>query len=117
MTAPEVATTELHDTPQKKKPKNMTKKELQVEVTYYRVNEKVLPASVGSLWKELEVMKAQIEELKRERMAFGPKKNINRVDLEKKMVELEQYSRRECVAIANRVPEDTHREELENSIV
>ena len=50
-------------------------------------------------------------------MAFGPKKNINRVDLEKKMVELEQYSRRECVAIANRAPEDTHREELENSIV
>ena len=49
MTAPEVATTELHDTPQKKKPNNMTKKELQVEVTYYRVNEKVLPASVGSL--------------------------------------------------------------------
>ena len=62
-------------------------------------------------------MKAQIEELKRERMAFGPKKNINRVDLEKKMVELEQYYRRECVAIANRAPEDTHREELENSIV
>lgn len=49
MTAPDVATTELHDTPQKKKPNNMTKKELQVEVTYYRVNEKVLLASVGSL--------------------------------------------------------------------
>ena len=62
-------------------------------------------------------MKAQIEELKRERMAFGRKKNINRADLEKKMAELEQHSRRECVAIANRAPEDTHREELENSIV
>ena len=49
MTAPEVATTELHDTPQKKKPKNMTKKELEVEVTYYRVNEKELPESVSSL--------------------------------------------------------------------
>ena len=34
MTTPEVAITELPDTPQKKKPKNMAKKELEVEVTY-----------------------------------------------------------------------------------
>ena len=73
MTAPEVAITELTDTPQKKKPKNMTKKELEVEVTYYRAKEKELLESVGSLRKELEAMKAQIEELKRERVAFDPK--------------------------------------------
>ena len=34
MTTPEVAITELPDTPQKKKPKNMANKELEVEVTY-----------------------------------------------------------------------------------
>ena len=42
----------------------MTKKELEVEVTYYRAKEKELLESVGSLWKELEVIKAYIEELK-----------------------------------------------------
>ena len=96
MTTPEVAIKELPDTPQKKKPKNTTKKELEVEVTYYRVNEKELLESVGSLRKELEAVKAQIKKLKRERVVFDLKKNINRrtVDLEKKMAELEQYSRR-----------------------
>ena len=85
MTTPEVAITELPDTPQKKKPKNMTKKEPEVEMTYYRVKEKELLESVGSLRKEIKVMKALIEELKPERVAFDPKKNINRktVDLEK----------------------------------
>ena len=63
-------------------------------------------------------MKAQIEELKRKRMAFDPKKYINKrtVDLEKKMAELEQYSRREYVELIG-LPEDTHGEELENSVV
>ena len=61
----EVAITELPDTTQKKKPKNMTKKELEVEVTYYRAKEKELLESVGSLWKELEVIKVYIEELKK----------------------------------------------------
>ena len=118
MTTPEVAIMELPGTPQKKKTKNMTKKELEVEVTYYRAKEKELLESVGSLQKELEVMKAQIEELKQERVAFDPKKNINRktVDLVKKMAELEQYSCRECVELI-RLPEDTHGEELENSVV
>ena len=85
MATPEVAITELSDIPQKKKPKNMAKKELEVELRYYRVKEKELLESVGSLRKELEVMKAQIEELKRESMAFDPKKGINKrtVDLEK----------------------------------
>ena len=75
----------------------MTKKVLEVEVTYCRGKEKELLECVGSLRKELEVMKAQIEEMKRERVAFDPKKNINRrtLDLEKKMAGLEQYSRRE----------------------
>ena len=84
MATPEVAITELPDTPQKKKPKNMTNKELEVEVTFYRVKEKELLENLGSLRKELEVMKAQIEELKRQRMAFDPKKYINKrtVDLE-----------------------------------
>ena len=59
MTTPEVAIAELPDTPQKKNPKNMTKKKLEVEVTYYRAKEKKLLKSVGSLQKELEVMKAQ----------------------------------------------------------
>ena len=52
-------------------------------------------------------------------MAFDPKKNINKrtVDLKKKkMAELEQYSRRECVELIG-LPEDTHGEELENSVV
>ena len=40
MTTPEVAITELPDTPQKKKTKNMTRKELEVEVTNYRAKEK-----------------------------------------------------------------------------
>ena len=45
----------------------MIKKELEVEVTYYRAKEKELLESVSSLRRELEVMKTQIEELKRER--------------------------------------------------
>ena len=96
----------------------MTKKEQEVEVTYYRAKEKELLESVGSLRKELEVMKAQIEELKRERMAFDPKKNVNKrtVDLERKMPELEQYSCRECVELIG-LPEDNRGEELENSVV
>ena len=63
-------------------------------------------------------MKALIEELKRERVALYPKKNINgrTVDLENKMVELGQYSRRECVELIG-LTEDTRGEELENSVV
>ena len=72
----------------------MTKKELEVEVTYYRAKEKELLESVGSLRKELEVIKDQTEELKRERMAFDPKKDINKRTVDLKMTELEQYSRR-----------------------
>ena len=64
---PEVTITELPDTLQKKKPKNITKKQLEVEVTHYRAKEKELLESVGSLQKELENMKAQIEELKQGR--------------------------------------------------
>ena len=118
MTTPEVAIAELPDRPQKKNPKNMTKKKLEVEVTYYRAKEKKLLKSVGSLQKELEVMKAQIEELKLERVVFDPKKNINRrtVDLEKKMAGLERYSCRECAELIG-LPEDTHGEKLENSAV
>ena len=58
--------------------------------------EKGILGSVDSLWKELQVMKAQIKKLKRERMAFDPKKNNNKrnVDLKKNMAELEQYYRR-----------------------
>ena len=60
-------------------------------MTYCRAKEKELLENVDSLRKELEVMKTQIEELKRERMAFDPKKDINKrtVDLEKKMAELD----------------------------
>ena len=48
--------------------------------------------------------RTQKEELKQERMTFDPKKNINErtVELEKKMAEMEQYSRRMCRA--NRDP-------------
>ena len=76
MTTPKVVVTELPDTPQKEKPQNMTKKELEVEVAYYRAKEKELLESVGSLRKELEVMKAQTEELTREGITFDPKKDI-----------------------------------------
>ena len=50
MTMPEEAITELPDTWYEKKPKNMTKKELEAKVTYYRMEEKKLLESVGSLW-------------------------------------------------------------------
>ena len=87
-------------------------------MTYYRAKEKELLESVSSLRSELEVMKAQIEELKRERMAFDRKKDDSKrtVDLEKKVTELEQYTRRECVELIG-PPEDTHGEGLENSVV
>ena len=87
-------------------------------MTYCRAKEKELLESVGSLRSELEVMQAQIEELKRERMVFDPKKDDNKrtVDLEKKVTELEQYSRRECVELIG-LPEDTHGDGLENSVV
>ena len=49
MATREVAITELRDIPQKKKTKNMTKKELDVEVTYYIAKENQLLESVGSL--------------------------------------------------------------------
>ena len=85
---------------------------------YNRVKEKELLENVGSLWKELEIMKAQIEELNQETMAFDPKKNNNKrtVDLKKEMVELEQCSRRECVELIG-FPEDIHWEELGNYVV
>ena len=38
------------------------------------------------------------------------------VDLEKKMAELEQYSRRKCTELIS-LPEDTHGKELENYVV
>ena len=118
MAMPEVAIMELPDTLQKKKPKNMTKKELELQVTYYSAKKKELLESVGSIRKELEVMKAQIEELKRERVACDSKKNVNRrtVDLEKKVAELEQYSRREYAELIG-LPEDTQGEEHENPVV
>ena len=76
---------------QRKKTIIIAKKALEVKVTYCRAKEKELLENVGSLRKELEVMKAQIEELKRERMAFDPKKDIHKrtVNLEKKMAELD----------------------------
>ena len=50
-----------------------------MELTYYRVKKKELLESVDSLRKDLEVMKAQIEELKGEGgEAFDPKENINK---------------------------------------
>ena len=118
MAMPEVEITQLPDTLQKKNPKNMTTKQLEVEVPYNRVKEKELLENVGSLWKELEIMKAQIEELNQETMAFDPKKNNNKrtVDLKKEMVELEQCSRRECVELIG-FPEDIHWEELGNYVV
>ena len=94
----------------------MTKKELEVGMTYYRAKEKELLESLSSLRKELEVMKDQIEQLKRGRMAFDPKKDINKRTVDLKMAELEQYSRRECVELIG-LPEDTHGEELKNSVV
>ena len=60
MTTPEVAITEIPDTPQKKKPKYMTTKELEVEVTYYREKEKCFLGKCGR--KGLDLMKTQIEE-------------------------------------------------------
>ena len=47
MATPEAAITELSDIPQKKKPKNMTKKELEVELTYYRMKEKGIIGKCG----------------------------------------------------------------------
>ena len=116
ITTPEIATMELPDTPQNKKPKNMTKKEQEVEVTYYRVKEKELLESEDRPRKELEVMKAQIEKLKVKMMRLDPKESINKrtVELEKK--KLEQYSCKECVELIG-LPEDTHREEFENYVV
>ena len=118
MATPEVAITQLPDTLQKKNPKNMTTKQLEVEVPYNRAKEKELLENVGSLWKELEIMKAQIEELNQEMMAFDPKKNNNKrtVDLKKEMAELEECSRRECVELIG-FPEDIHWEELGNYVV
>ena len=68
--------------------------------------------------KELEVIKVLKEELKQERMTFDPKKNINKriVNLEKKKAALEQHSCREYGKLIG-LPEDTHREELENFVV
>ena len=94
----------------------MTNKELEVEVTFYRVKEKELLENLGSLRKELEVMKAQIEELKRQRMAFDPKKCINKRTVDLEMAELEQYSRRECIELDG-LPEDTHGENAGVNVV
>ena len=40
VTTPEVAITELPDTPVKKNPNDMTMKELEIELKYYRTKEK-----------------------------------------------------------------------------
>ena len=49
-------------------------------------------------------------------MAFDRKRDINKRTADLKIAELEQYSRRECVELIG-LPEDTHGEELENSVV
>ena len=51
---------------------------------YYGAKEKELLESAGSLRKELDIMKAQIEELNRKRIAFDPKKDINKRTVEEK---------------------------------
>ena len=63
-------------------------------------------------------MKAQIKKLKRKRMAFDPKKNNNKrnVDLKKNMAELEQYYGRKCIELIG-ILEDVHGKKLENSLV
>ena len=96
----------------------MTKKEIEMELTYYRVKKKELLESVDSLRKDLEVMKAQIEELKGE----GGRHLIPRKILTKNCRPVKDnglvgtvFFQRICRT--NRLSEDTHGGELENSVM
>ena len=125
MTAPEVAITELPASSQKKKPKNMTKREereLEVEETLHYtlqregkgVARKWKCGSPRSFWK-LRSKKCN----KRGRHLIQRKVLIKELDLERKngWVEIIFYRREYVVVELVGTTEDTHRAELKNSVV
>ena len=85
-------------------------KELIEEVNFHRQNEVALKDCIKQLQKELCKI-AELNNMRRERNSRD--RFVERtVEIEKRLGEQEQYSRRECVKLVG-LPEDIHGEDLE----
>ena len=104
--------------PTRKKPENMTKNERIAEIKYHRENEAKYHENIEELRKEMKEMKENLDKLMKEKEEFNPRHNYqNRaVQIEKRLVEQEQYSRREYNELCG-LPEDADEEDLVNLVV
>ena len=93
---------------------NMKKDELIQLVKQHRTNEEMLRQEIEELRNEIKTIKDMLKEMKE----FNPHKHIDRrtVEIERRLAEQEQYTRRECIEIVG-LPEDINGEDLENHVV
>ena len=112
-------------TPTRKKPENMTKNERIAEIKEHRQNEAKYQEkeasyqeSIEELRKEISSMKNVLEKLMKEREEYNPMQNYHNrvVEIEKRVAEQEQYSRRECVELCG-LPEDVDGEDLVDLVI
>lgn len=101
---------------------NKKKNELIDIIKKYRANEGLLMQELQELKTEISTIKETLNEMKNThnntQEHFSPNKDIEQrtINLEKRMAEQEQYSRRECIELVG-LPEDTNGEELEDLVV
>ena len=92
---------------------SLKKDELIQLVKQHRTNEEML-RQIEELRDEIKTIKEMLKEM----TTFNPHRNINRrmIDIERRLAEQEQYTRRECVEIVG-LPQDINGEDLENHVV
>ena len=113
----------MADATPRKKISKMNKDELTVEVKEHRTNEQKYHSAINELEemkKEFNELKESFKELKGKKndTAFSPKTNLEErlIEIERRMSEQEQYSRRECIELVG-LPNNISGEELENAVI
>ena len=99
---------------------NMSKTELAAEVKQHRSNEEKYFSVLNKMREEIGELKDCLEELRsgRSENCYNPQRNLEKrlEELERRMSEQEQYSRRECIELVG-LPSDLNGEELENAVI
>ena len=111
-------------TPQstRKKISNMSKNELAAELEEHRAHEAKYHSAISELQelkKEVSELKESLNELKSSKETnCNPQTNLEErlTEIERRMSEQEQYSRRECIELVG-LPNNINGEELKNAVI
>ena len=111
-------------TPQstRKKISNMSKNELAAELEEHRANETKFHSAISELQelkKEVSELKESLNKLKLSKETnYNPQTNLKErlTEIERRMSEQEQYSRREYIELVG-LPNNINEEELENAVI